>query len=166
MRRLSSFLVVAIFALLTFGLWAYLNRPNEEPPWPKRVQGFALAPYREGKSAVRNEVPTEAEIDQDLALLSGKATAVRTYQTEGTLASIPRLAEKHHLKVTLGAWLDTRQDNNERELRKAIDLANSNENVIRLIIGNESILREDLTVEQMITVLDRVRKETRTPVST
>jgi len=166
MRRLSSFLVVAIFALLTFGLWAYLNRPNEEPPWPKRVQGFALAPYREGKSAVRNEVPTESEIDQDLSLLSGKATAVRTYQNLGTLASVPRLAEKHHLKVTLGAWLDQRQDNNERELHSVVELANSNDNVIRVVVGNESLLREDLTVEQMITVLDRVRSQTRKPVST
>ncbi len=32
MKSIPSLLIAAVFALLTFALWAYLNRPSREPP--------------------------------------------------------------------------------------------------------------------------------------
>jgi len=68
-------------------------------------------------------MPTDAEIDSDLALLEGKVNAVRTYSVDKTLADIPELAERHDLNVALGAWIDAHRDNNELPLRTAIALA-------------------------------------------
>ncbi len=47
--------------------------------------------------------------------------------------------------------------NNESEIARAIDLANNNRNVVRVIVGNETILRQDVTVEELTAYLDRVR---------
>lgn len=162
----SGFLVAAVFAALTFGLWAYMNRPAAEPPWPERVQGMAFSPFQAGQDPVVQVLPTEQQIDSDLRLLAGKVTAVRTYSTLKSLGRIPELAARHDMKVTVGAWLDRRLATNEQEVAAAIELANRHSNVIRLVIGNEAILRGDLTVAQLTRQLDRVREAVAQPVST
>jgi len=167
--RLSNFLVVAIFALLTFGVWAYLNRPTEEPAWPPLIKGgFCVAPWKNGKSPFDkdNNMPTVEEIDSDIGLLEGKATAIRTYEVLGTFAQVPEIAAKHKLNVTLGSWLDKRLDNNEQEIAALVKLGNDNDNVKRLLVGNENLTRGDLDIEALTQYLDRVRAETHKPVST
>ncbi|MGD9841656.1 MAG: glycosyltransferase [Steroidobacteraceae bacterium] len=168
-NRLSSFLVAAIFALLTFGLWAYFNRPTEEPAWPHRIDngGFAFSPYHSGKSPIRHEEPTLQEIDADLALLEGKARAVRIYSALEPFSEVPRLAAARHLNVTVGAWLDRDLDKNDREISSLLSIAASKpKNVIRLVVGNEVILRGDMTRDELIPYLDLVREQTDIPVST
>jgi exo-beta-1,3-glucanase (GH17 family)/cellulose synthase/poly-beta-1,6-N-acetylglucosamine synthase-like glycosyltransferase len=163
---ISSIAVAAVFAALTFGLWAYLNQPNAEPPWPERVQGMAFSPFQAGQDPVVRVMPSEQQIDSDLQLLSDKVTAIRTYSSLNTLGRIPAIAERHRLKVAVGAWLDRNLPTNDLEVAAAIRLANAHPNVIRLVIGNEAILRGDLTVAQLSEQLDRVRAAVSQPVST
>jgi exo-beta-1,3-glucanase (GH17 family)/cellulose synthase/poly-beta-1,6-N-acetylglucosamine synthase-like glycosyltransferase len=167
--RLANFLVVAIFALLTFGLWAYWNRPTQEPAWPTVIRngGFCISPYRNGKSPVNNDLPTIEEIDADLALLQGKARAVRTYSAVWPFSEIPALAANRGLNVTVGAWLDKDLVKNEKEITSLIQIAQSKPaNLKRLVVGNEVILRGDMTKDELIPYLDRVRSQTTVPVST
>jgi exo-beta-1,3-glucanase (GH17 family)/cellulose synthase/poly-beta-1,6-N-acetylglucosamine synthase-like glycosyltransferase len=166
MKTLPSLLIAAIFASLTIAVWAYLNRPTREPPWPARIQGFAFSPFRANEDPTHGEMPTDAEIDADLTLLEGKVNAVRTYSVESTLAHIPELAERHDLNVALGAWLDSHRDKNEEQLRTVIDLANTHQNVVRVIIGNEVLLRGDLPIEEFEKYLDRARDAIGQPVGT
>jgi exo-beta-1,3-glucanase (GH17 family)/cellulose synthase/poly-beta-1,6-N-acetylglucosamine synthase-like glycosyltransferase len=162
----SGFLVAAVFAALTVGLWAYFNRPTDEPPWPDRVQGMAFSPFYSGQNPVYQVMPTEAQIETDLALLADKATAVRTYSSLKTLNLVPAIAAKHQIKVAVGAWVDRDLRTNELEIQAAIDLANAHDNVIRVIIGNEAVLRGDLTVANLARELDRARAAVAQPVST
>src|SRR3974377_959980 len=104
MKPIPSLLIAAIFATLTFAVWAYLNRPTREPPWPPLIQGFAFSPFRSNEDPTHFEMPTDAEIDADLALLEGKVKAVRTYSVGGTLANVPELPERHGLNIALGGW--------------------------------------------------------------
>src|SRR5262245_13659918 len=143
--KLSRFLVAPVFAAITFGLWAYLNRPVTEAPWPSRVQGMAFSPFYSGQDPARQVMPSEAEIEADLALLSGKVSAVRTYSSLASLGRVPEIAARHKLKVSVGAWLDTQRATNAAEVDAAIALANEHSNVIRVIVGNESVLRGNLT---------------------
>jgi exo-beta-1,3-glucanase (GH17 family)/cellulose synthase/poly-beta-1,6-N-acetylglucosamine synthase-like glycosyltransferase len=166
MKTLPSLLIAAIFATLTFSVWAYLNRPAREPPWPARIQGFAFSPFRANEDPTHFEMPTDAEIDSDLALLEGKVNAVRTYSVGATLADVPELADRHGLNVALGAWLDSHRDKNEEQLKTAIDLANSHQNVVRVLIGNEVIFRGDLPLEELEKYLDRARAAIGQPVGT
>ncbi len=167
LMKLSSYLVAIVFAAITFGLWAWLNRPVEEPHWPQRVQGMAFSPFHADQNPADRVLPTREQIDADLALLaSASVNAVRTYSSIDSLAEVPELAAKHRLKVAVGAWLDRNRTTNEREIAAAIELARAHDNVIRLLIGNESILRGDLTVHELSEALERVRAAVDQPVST
>jgi exo-beta-1,3-glucanase (GH17 family) len=166
MKTIPSLLIAALFATLTFAVWAYLNRPTREPPWPARIQGFAFSPFRAGEDPNRLQMPTDAEIDADLTLLEGKVNAVRTYSVEKTLADVPELAERHDLNVALGAWIDGHRDLNEQQLQTAVALANTHINVVRVLIGNEVVLRGDLPVAELEAYLDRARAAIEQPVST
>jgi exo-beta-1,3-glucanase (GH17 family)/cellulose synthase/poly-beta-1,6-N-acetylglucosamine synthase-like glycosyltransferase len=164
--RASSIVVAAVFAALTFALWAWLNRPSPEPPWPDHVQGMAFSPFGTGQDPVPQVLPSAEQIDADLRLLAGKVTAVRTYSSLKSLGQIADIAGRHQLKVALGAWLDRNLETNEAEIAAAIAIANSHANVIRLVIGNEVILRNDLSVAALSRQLDRVRAAVEQPVST
>ena len=162
----SGFLIAAVFAALTFGVWAWLNQPTVEPPWPNRVQGMAFSPFYSGQNPVYQVLPSQAQIEADLRLLADKVTAVRTYSSLKTLNLVPEIAAKHQLKVAVGAWIDRDLTTNAAEIQAAIELAQAHPNVIRLIIGNEAILRGDLMVAELGQQLDRVRAAVEQPVST
>jgi len=166
MKSIPSLIIAAVFASLTFAVWAYLNRPTKEPPWPARIQGFAFSPFRANEDPTHFEMPTDAEIDADLSLLEGKVNAVRTYSVASTLADVPELAEKHEMNVALGAWLDSHRDKNEEQLRTAIDLAAAHQNVVRVLVGNEVLLRGDLPLAELEQILDRARDAIEQPVGT
>ena len=162
---LSSAVVILACAVITVAIWARFNRPNIVPPWPDRVQGIAFAPYQKDQDATEDELPTLAQIDADLALLSGKTNAIRTYSTDGTLKEIPRLASKYNINVTVGAWIDTRRAHNETQLLDVIELARLR-NVVRVIVGNEVLLHNLVPLSTLIKYLDKVRRNVNRPVST
>ncbi|HEY4366542.1 MAG TPA: glycosyltransferase [Steroidobacteraceae bacterium] len=166
--KLPGFLVAATFAVITIAAWAWLNKPVEEPEWPERgVQGMAFSPFHAEQNPIERALPSAAQIDADLTLLSNDSVnAVRTYSALDTLAEVPRLAAAHKMKVAVGAWIDTDRQTNRKEIDAAIRLAHDYSNVIRVIVGNEVILRGDLTVAELARELDRTRAAVEQPVST
>jgi len=151
---------------LTVLLWAVVNQPDVEPPWPGTIKGFCFSPMRGTQMPVEGQFPSAFEIDKDLALLAGKAYAVRTYSVESTLADIPLLAGAHQLNVMLGGWIGKDPAANKKELTRLVDVFEENhEQVIRVIVGNEALLRGDQTVEEMIGHLNRVREDVWAPIS-
>ncbi|MCQ4270812.1 glycosyltransferase [Pseudomonas kuykendallii] len=166
-RKFGLNLVVflAIAALFT-GFWALYNRPVSAPDWPAQISGFSYSPFRQGQSPQQGVYPSDAEIRQDLELLSKHTDNIRTYSVDGALANIPAIAEEFGLRVTLGIWISNDQERNEREIAKAIDLANHSRSVVRVTVGNEALFREEVTAEQLIAFMDRVRAAVKVPVST
>jgi exo-beta-1,3-glucanase (GH17 family)/cellulose synthase/poly-beta-1,6-N-acetylglucosamine synthase-like glycosyltransferase len=165
-RFLAGFAVLAIVSAITIGGWAYLNRPVEEVPWPKTVQGFALSPYQEGEDAIQSQLPSEEEIRSDLRLLAGKTHALRTYSTQGSLAEIARIAAEFNLNVAQGAWISRDAMRNEEEIRKTIELVHQHHNIVRVVVGNEALLRNEVSPEDLMQMLDHVRANVKRPVST
>ena len=166
MHRVSSITVAVVFGGLTFGAWAYFNAPSSEPPWPDRLRGVGFAPFQSGDDPTQNEMPSLEEVEADVALLSTRVSSLRTYSSTGPLEAVPRLAEKHHLRTSIGAWLDKDTARNAAETEAVIRLANQHTNVVRVFVGNEVILRDDLTVDELGSYLDRVSAEVEAPVGT
>lgn len=167
MRHSSNILLPILIALLTVAAWALLNQPVEEPPWPSRLQGFAFAPMRADSDPSQDIYPTVEEIDEDLALLRDMVHAVRTYTVKDTLAEVPALARKHGLNVMVGAWIGPDLEANDLELERLKEvLARGQRNLVRVMVGNEALLRDDVSVPQMMEYLDRIRRVTALPVST
>lgn len=167
MKYSSNILMPMLIALLTIAAWALLNRPADEPPWPSRLQGFSFAPMRADNDPSVKNYPTVEEIDADLALLQDTVYAVRTYTVESTLAAVPRLAALRGLNVTLGAWIGPDPAANEIELERLTEIISKGyRNLVRVMVGNEAILRDDISVPELIDYLEQIRKITRIPVST
>ncbi len=162
----SGILITLLMACLAMLLWQLVNAPNMEPPWPSKIQGFAFSPYRGDQNPVKHILPSIEQIDADLALLEGKVHAVRTYSMEGTLAEIPRLAAARGINVALGAWIDKDKENNEKQLDKLIAVYQQyHKSIVRVIVSNEAILRQDLTVDEALAYVKRVKQRVWAPVS-
>lgn len=167
MNRSLSIVIPILIAGLSIALWAMMNQPSNEPPWPKRIQGYSFQPMRADQDPSRQVYPSLTEIDEDLALLQGEAHAIRTYSVEGPLSQIPRLASARGLNVSLGAWIGADEEANEVELERLIAvLREPHRNIVRVFVGNEAILREDVGVSELSEYLDRIRRQTDTPVGT
>lgn len=161
----------ALFAMLalsaiTLGGWAMLNRPSIEPDWPGTVAGIAYSPYRAQQSPLKDIHPSADEIRADLALLATRTRHIRIYSVSNILGDIPALAKPFGLQVTVGAWLSQDLEQNAREIERLIAVVNANDNVDRVIVGNEILLREDLSAEQLIAYIQQVKAQVKVPVST
>jgi hypothetical protein len=44
----APFIIVVAIAAMVVSLWAFANRPEEEPAWSSRIQGFSFSPMRSG----------------------------------------------------------------------------------------------------------------------
>jgi len=170
--RLTNVVIGIAVAIISVSLWAYINRPQQHPDWPDRVVGFAFSPYHANQDPRKYRYPTLSQIESDLKLLSGKTVAIRTYSVEDDLAAIPALARKYHLNVCLGAYLSSDQERNAWEFPLFLNLARSNPNVVRAIVGNETLYHnsfsrdDDANYKELLTYLDKARKELKIPVST
>ncbi|EPJ88978.1 MULTISPECIES: glycosyltransferase family 2 protein [Pseudomonas] len=162
---LNLVVVVAIAALFT-GFWALINRPVTAPDWPEQISGFSYSPFRLGQNPQKGVYPSDDEMRQDLELMSKQTDSIRTYSVDGSLGDIPKLAEEFGLRVTLGIWISPDAERNEREITRAIELANTSRSVVRVVVGNEALFREEITVGELSALLDRVRAAVKVPVTT
>jgi exo-beta-1,3-glucanase (GH17 family)/cellulose synthase/poly-beta-1,6-N-acetylglucosamine synthase-like glycosyltransferase len=162
----ADLLIAIAFAVVTFSLWAFFNRPLTEPPWPERIQGFSFAPYRTGQDGRTGIHPSQEEIKADLKLLAGKTHAVRTYTVEGPLALIASLAKPIGINVAQGIWISDDLIRNRREVELGKMVAWTHRNVVRVIVGNEVVLRKEIPIEDLCAYLDEVREAVWQPVST
>jgi exo-beta-1,3-glucanase (GH17 family)/cellulose synthase/poly-beta-1,6-N-acetylglucosamine synthase-like glycosyltransferase len=164
--RLTNIVIGIAVAIISISLWAYINKPITHPEWPKRVMGFSFSPMHSGDDPSEQRFPTIKQIESDLALLSGKAVAVRTYTVENVLSRIPALARKYQLNVCLGAWLGEDEKRNAEEFPRFIEIAKKNPNVVRAIIGNETQLHKMVSFKELVHYLDEARAQLNVPVST
>ena len=162
----SSFLIAIAIAALTIMGWAWYNHPIQEPAWPPVIQGFAFSPFHAKQGPIYSRYPTTEQIESDLARLAGKTHAIRTYTVEENLWKIPELALKYGLNVAMGTWIDKDAERSSAHLEKMLHIAARSRNVVRVIVGNEVLLRDDIPIQELIVYLDRARAALDIPVST
>lgn len=174
MKKIVTVIALALLVVINFSIWSYTNNPLQLKSWNKPMMGLTFDPRRKNHSPENNQFPTTAEIEEDLALLSGKVHAVRTYSVLRGQDKIPGLAAKHNLNVSLGAWIDDDLEANRQEIETLIQVSRQdNPKIVRLLVGNEFLLRHQKNEEQqmqakqqLIEYLREVRKRTWRPVST
>ncbi|TLY49712.1 MAG: glycosyltransferase [Gammaproteobacteria bacterium] len=154
-----------LIAAANFALWAALNRPSQVPEYTGKIGGFAYSPYQRYQNPLRQIYPTVDDIDADLKLLAARSDRIRTYSSLENPA-VAAIAKKYSIKVLAGTFLDHRTQRNEDEIAALIDAARRNDNVDRVMVGNETLLRGDMSVDALIAYIDRVRAQVRVPVST
>jgi len=163
----DAWLALLLSVLLAGALWSAVARPRAlAVEWRGALKSASFAPFRDGQSPLEEIFPSVPQIEDDLVRLKGLFEGVRTYTATGGMEAVPALAAKHGFALTHSAWLGRDAAANERELRALIRTANRYPQAVkRVIVGNEVLLREDLSPAQLIAALDRVRAAIRQPVS-
>ncbi|MGZ5010274.1 MAG: glycosyltransferase family 2 protein [Methylobacter sp.] len=165
--KIVTVIALALIVFINFSIWSYVNNPLQLQPWTKTTMGVTFDPMRKQDTQKSNTFPSEADIDHDLSLLENKVHAVRTYSVLKGLDKIPELAAKHNLNTTVGAWIDTNLEKNRQEIETLINVSRQNNpNIVRVMVGNEVLLRGDMTAEQLIEYIREVKRNTWRPVST
>jgi exo-beta-1,3-glucanase (GH17 family) len=164
MRTVAA--VLALVACVHAGLWASLRTKETAPDFTGQLASVSYAPFVASKHPDYGERPTVEQIRADLKAIAPYTRAIRTYSSTGGAELVPPIAAEFGLKVTVGAWIDKNQDRNEREIRSALDLARHNGNVNAIVVGNETMLRTETSVDDLIKLIQRVKRSSPVPVTT
>jgi exo-beta-1,3-glucanase (GH17 family) len=140
--------------------------PATVTPVPRElIHGLAYSPYRDCQSADTPDQPTLDDVKQDLQIIGSMANGIRTYSSTGISAEIPAIARQMGLRVSAGAWLGKDKAANEREIQGVIDTAKKVD-LDSVIVGNEVLLRGDLSEDELLGYIERVKKAVNVPVTT
>jgi exo-beta-1,3-glucanase (GH17 family)/glycosyltransferase involved in cell wall biosynthesis len=162
---IAAILLALVVAALNFGLWWWGNRPHGPKDWHGRINGFSVSFFQRYQNPFNQSFPSDDEIASDMKLLHQYTSRIRTYSMQEN-PQVFRLAQKEGLKVMAGAQIDTRLDNNEKELDALIAVSRRYPDTIeRVQVGNEVLFRNNIPVDKMISYLDRARAHIRQPVS-
>ncbi|MCK0197654.1 beta-1,6-glucan synthase [Ancylobacter sp. 6x-1] len=168
--RLPFALAGLVFAAI-LAAWAWLGAAVPAPPSPlaagEKLPCVSYAPFRPGQSPFMAglHIPPE-QIDDDFAHLAKITQCVRTYSTEMGLDVVPALARKHGLTVLQGIWLGREKDKNAIEIEHGIKAATENRDVVKaLIVGNEVLLRGELSATDLAQTIRQVRETSGMPVT-
>ena len=144
-------------------LLVYISTACHSPePLPEiapivQLHGLNFSPYTNGQSPSQGIEISEAQIRERLALIHQSTLWVRTFGATHGLEHTGRIAKEMGLKVAVGAWLSRNQAANEAEIENLIEIAQAGHADI-VIVGSEVLLRKDLTLQQLLDYINRVKE--------
>lgn len=120
------------------------------------VHGFCFSLYEDGQKP--GDIISEEQVRRRMEILRPHIRWVRSFScTEGN-EWIPRIAKEMGIKTLVGAWLGNDDEINQREISGLIQLAK--EGFVDIAaVGNEVMYRKDLTEEQLIEFIKKVKAE-------
>ena len=118
------------------------------------MHGLCFSPYEEGQKP--GDQLTEKQIRRRLEIIRPYTKWIRSFScTEGN-ELIPKIAKEYGMKTMVGAWLGNDNAINEKEITNLIELANQG-HVDIAAVGNEVMYRGDLTEEELLAFIYRVK---------
>jgi len=164
MRTVAA--VLALIMCVHAGLWVLLRSQTRAPEFNGHLASLSYTPFSSSDHPDRGARPTAEQIRADLKAIAPYTRAIRLYSSTGGAELVPPIAAEFGLKVTVGAWISKDKERNEREIAAAIDLARHNSNVDALVVGNETIYREEMTLPDLIALIKDVKRSSPVPVTT
>lgn len=120
------------------------------------MHGLCFSPYLDGQEP--GSELSEEQIRRRVEIIKPHTKWVRSFScTEGN-EIIPRIAHENGLKTMVGAWLGKDKSKNETEIQNIIKVAKDGYADI-VAVGNEVLYREDLSEEELLEYIARVKKE-------
>ena len=164
MRTVAA--VLALVACVHAGMWALLRPVATAPDFTGQLASISYSPFANSSHPDSGPRPTAEQIRADLTAIAPYTRAIRTYSATGGAELIPPIAAEFGLKVTVGAWIDKDQARNEREIDSALNLARHYSNVDAIVVGNETTLRAEMSVDDLIKLIKKVKRSSPVPVTT
>jgi uncharacterized repeat protein (TIGR02543 family) len=143
---------------LTFVMASHLTFTANFEPAKRVLSGIDFSPYEDGQDPnLGAEVPVE-QLRERMARLRSYTSWVRTYGCTRGLEKAGQVAHGLQLKAAIGAWLGSDTNANETEIANLVQAAKQGD-VDLAIVGSETLLRGDLTEDQLFRYLGRVKQE-------
>ena len=121
----------------------------------KGLHGLCFSPYLEGQNI--GDQLSEPQISQRMDVIAPYTQWVRSFScTEGNELT-PKIAHDKDLKTMVGAWISGDKDQNEKEINALINLAKFGL-VDIAVVGNETLMREELTENELLEYIHRVKQ--------
>ncbi len=120
----------------------------------QKIHGLSFSPYLEGQSP-GTEIGA-SQIRERLSIIQPYTHWIRTFSCVEGHQQTPGIAREAGLKTMVGIGLSEHLDINEAEIQNGIEVARAGHADI-LAVGNEVMLRQDLTEDQLIDYIERVQ---------
>jgi glucan 1,3-beta-glucosidase len=120
------------------------------------MHGLCFSTYEDGQGP--GTQITEAQIRRRMEIIKPYTKWVRSFSCTDGNELIPKIAKEYGIKTLVGAWLGNDDDINEQEVSGLIKLAKEGY-VDIAAVGNEVMYRKDLTEEQLLEFMHRVKRE-------
>ncbi|MFN9506238.1 MAG: MFS transporter [Rubrivivax sp.] len=119
-----------------------------------RLHGLCFSPYAEGQAT--GDRLSDTQISRRLDIVAPHTRWVRSFSCTEGHDMIPKLARERGLKTLVGAWISHDKERNEREIEALLKLAQQGW-VDIAAVGNEVMLRADLSEQELLTYIQRVK---------
>jgi glucan 1,3-beta-glucosidase len=132
-----------------------------------KLHCVSYAPFRGNQTPLNPALIVNPEqIQEDLIQLAKVSQCVRTYSVDNGLDKVPELASKVGLKVLLGVWIGNERRKNALLADTAISLAEQFPDTVKaIIVGNEVLLRGDMTASNLRETIRSVKARVKIPVT-
>jgi exo-beta-1,3-glucanase (GH17 family)/cellulose synthase/poly-beta-1,6-N-acetylglucosamine synthase-like glycosyltransferase len=153
-----------LVAALNGGAWYAFSHQPALPEGPAQVGGLAYAPFGRHDAPWARQAPLPEMLARDMAQMARLTTQVRSYSA-AQHPGLAQAAQAAGLRLSLGIWLNRDAAQNQREIEAGLRDARAGL-AQHLIVGNETLLRTELTPEQLTRALRQVRAASPVPVTT
>jgi exo-beta-1,3-glucanase (GH17 family) len=120
------------------------------------MHGLCFSTYEDGQGP--GTQITEAQIRRRMEIIKPYTKWVRSFSCTDGNELIPIIAKEYGIKTLVGAWLGNDAEINEKEISGLIKLAKEGY-VDIAAVGNEVMYRKDLTEEELLEFMHRVKRE-------
>ena len=120
----------------------------------KGLHGTCFSPYRENQNV--GDVLSESQINERMEIIAPYTKWVRSFSCTSGNEHIPKAAKAKGLKTMVGAWIGADKKENDKEIKALIQLAKDGL-VDIAVVGNETLMRDDLNEQQILNYLAQVK---------
>jgi len=121
----------------------------------KGVHGFCFSMYEDEQRP--GDIITKEQVMRRMKILQPHCQWVRSFSCIEGNEFVPIVAKELGMKTLVGAWLGNDLEKNELEIEAIIQLANEGK-VDIAAVGNEVMYRKDLTEDQLLEYIRRVKE--------
>lgn len=123
-----------------------------------KIYGLNFSPYMDDQDPNLGCEISEEQIRARMEIIADYTNWIRTFSSTHGLENCGFIAHSLGLKAALGAWLDSDPVTNEEEIENLIACAKAGD-ADMLIVGSEVLLRGDLSEDELISYINKVKQE-------
>ena len=127
-----------------------------------KIESLSYTPYY----GYERKLLSNEQIQNDIELLLEITKKIRTYSSFDT-KTILEAVDNSMISIDLGIWIGADLDENDLEIKRALELLKKYpDNIENIIVGNEVLLRQEIKAEKLFEYIDFIRAFTDKQVTT